>query len=759
MTPELGARPRASAEAPRAGSQSRAGRFPTAFRSVSPDTWALVAIAAAVTLANLPYLLGFFHSDPLDFRAGLNRGLSPGLLAGKSTIDPSNGFTSQAIGHLAALDLLHLHLPWWNPYEATGMPLLGETQSAALFPLTLFTALANGQLYEHLVLELIAGICTYRLLRRLDVAMPAALAGAIAFALNGKFAWFADAGVNPLPFLPMLLLGIERAYAAAREGRHGGWRLLAVAGALSAYAGFPEVAYPDALMAGAWLLWRCGCLDRRRELPHFVAKAALGAVAGLLLAAPILVAMGGYLSHADLGVHTGGALGSRHLGVVALPQLLLPYVYGQINSDPHATTWLAVGGYISTTLLLLAVLGAIAPGRRGLTGFLLAWLALVFAHMYGVPGLGRVLGVLPEMSRIQFYRYATAALELPVILLAALGVDWLARAPGDRRRLLAGGLGVAAAIGAAALHGHTVVAALGSAYHHRAYFDLSVIWGGLTALAVAGAALLRAARLRATLLVALVAVDALALFVVPEFAAPRATQVDLSPAAFLQAHAGESRFYTLGPIAPDYGSYFGLASFGVDDFPPTLYADYVHAHVSPGAAFVGFGSNARQRSQELLHHLAGYRQAAVRYVVTPASLSLPQSATTLRLVFASASARIYELAGARPYFGARGCTVGSSARTRARVDCSRSSTLVRRETSMAGWSAAVDGHSATIRRVDGVFQAVAVPAGVHEISFNYTPPEMHWALLGLLGGCGLMVAPLGRRLRRPRVGPPAPAST
>ena len=748
MTPELGARPLASADATRAGWQSWAGRLRAGLRSVSPDTWGLVAVAAAVTLANLPYLLGFFHSDPLDFRAGLNRGLTPGLLGGKSTIDPSNGFTSQAIGHLAALGLLHLHLPWWNPYEATGMPLLGETQSAALFPLTLFTALANGQLYEHLVLELVAGICTYRLLRRLDVVTPASLAGAIAFALNGKFAWFADAGVNPLPFLPMLLLGIERAYAAARAGRHGGWRLIAVAGALSAYAGFPEVAYPDALMAGAWLVWRCGYLDRRHELPHFVAKAGLGALAGLLLAAPMLVAMGGYLSHADLGVHSGGTLGSRHLGLAALPQLLLPYVYGQLNSDPHVGTWLAVGGYLSTALLLLAVLGAIAPGRRGLTLFLLAWVTLVFARMYGVPGLGRVLGVLPAMSQIQFYRYATAALELPVILLAALGIDWLARAPADLRRLAAGVLAVGAAFAAAALHGHAVVAGLGSARHHRAYFTFSVIWGGLTTAAVAAVALARTARVRAALLVAVVAVDALALFVVPEFAAPRATQVDLTPTAYLHAHAGESRFYTLGPIAPDYGSYFGLASFAVDDFPPTLYADYVHAHISPRAAFVGFGPSVQSLSRALELHLAAFRQAAVRYVVTPPRLSLPDNATALRLVFASASAKIYELVGASPYFSASGCNVASSARGRARVGCSHSSTLVRRETAMAGWSAAIDGHSVPIRRVDGLFQAVAVPAGVHDVSFSFMPPGMDWALAGLLAGGALMLAPLGRGLRR-----------
>lgn len=170
---------------------------------LSGDNWALLAITLAVVLANLPYLLGFFDPNPLDFRAGLTSSITHGLLGGRPWIDPANGFVNQAFGHRAALDLLHMHLPWWNPYEATGMPLAGETQSSALFPPTLLTAFFNGQIYEHMLLELAAGVCTYLLLRRIVLTRPAAVAGAIAFALNGKFAWFADATVNPLPFLPM----------------------------------------------------------------------------------------------------------------------------------------------------------------------------------------------------------------------------------------------------------------------------------------------------------------------------------------------------------------------------------------------------------------------------------------------------------------------------------------------------------------------------------------------------------------------------
>ena len=717
---------------------------PTSRLSISPHQWALLAIAAAVLIANLPYLLGIFDPNPLHFRSGLVTAITPGWLGGKPTIDPSYGFTSQAIGHRAALDLLHLHLPWWNPYEGTGMPLAGETQAAALFPPTLLTAVSNGQLYEHILLELIAGICTYLLLMRIRVARPAAVAGGIAFALCGKFAWFADATVNPLPFLPMLLLGIEWAVAATRSGRPGGWRLIAVAGALAVYAGFPEVAYINTLMAVFWVAWRCGCLGRPLLRP-FLTKIVLGGVAGTLLAAPMLVAMGTYLTHADLGAHTGNHLGSLHLVPSALPQLLMPYVYGQVNADPHSVIWLRVGGYLSATLLLLAALGLLAPGRRGLKLTLLGWGLLVFGRIYGVPLLGQVLGVLPEISRIQFYRYGTAALELPVILLAALGLDDLTRVPAHRRRLVWGGLAGMAVLGVAALSARPIVHSLGTRFPHRAFFHASIIWGTVTVVAVAAVALVRRAQARAFLLTLIVAVDAIVLFAVPEFAAPRSTKVDLAPVAYLRRHLDDGRFFTLGPIAPDYGSYFGLASVSVDDFPPRAYAAFVHRRLDPVVGFTGFRPPGPSAAHELLRHLDGYRAAGVRYVLTPAGQPLPGSPRGLGLVFRSPSTWIYRLAGASPYVGTAGCLTTSVARDTARVTCTQPSTLVRRETWLAGWSAQIDGRPTTIRRVEGLFQAVTVPAGSHVITFSFTPPGMGWALPGVLAGCALMFVPTVRR--------------
>jgi hypothetical protein len=149
-----------------------------------------------------------------------------------------------------------------------------------------------------------------------------------------------------------------------------------------------------------------------------------------------------------------------------------------------------------------------------------------------------------------------------------------------------------------------------------------------------------------------------------------------------------------------------------------------------------------------MRHLGGYRSAGVRYVLTPIGYPLRQSHTTFKLVFRSRTTSIYRLAGASNYFSAAGCRISSSGRTSAQVDCGRPAALVRRETWFPGWSAQVDGRPATIRRVDRLFQAVAVPVGSHRVTFSFEPPGMDFGLLGLLAGAALLCGPgLLARLR------------
>ncbi len=736
-----------------------------ALSRIPPDRAAMLLIAAVVVVANLPFLSGTFTANPLGPRGDLVSAFAGPATGGQPTLDPNNGFVSQALGHRAALDVIHLSLPWWNPYEGSGAPLAGEMQSAALFPPTLLTALGNGQLYEHILFELVAGLATFALLRRLEVSRWAAVAAGIAFGLNGTFAWFAHAPVNPVALLPLLLLGIEHAREAALEGRRGGWWMIAVAGALSVYAGFPETAYIDAVLGAVWFAWRCGTVsgpDRRRLL----VKGLAGALVGALLAAPIGVATIDYFNRGDLSTHGSSIYGSAHIPANGLPMLVMPYIFGPLTefAGPSAqltSVWVVLGGYLSTGLLMLAGLGAFSRGRRGLRLVLTGWILLVFARMYGqVPLLGHVLGWAPGMTRIAFFRYATPALELAVIVLAGLGLDDLVRVPAHRRRAL-WALGVMLIVVAAgALGARPLAATLGSKYASRPYYALAVAWGALVVIALAAASRFRHPALRARLLCAVVAVDVLVLFAAPELAAPRHVRVDSGPAAFLSRHLGEGRFFTLGPLQPNYGSYYGVAEADINDLPiPQTYADYITHHldqyVNP-TVFVGNTGGSRNpfapsTAAELLHNLSGYRQLGVSYVLTPSGQALGQSPTGFELAAKTPTAWIYHLTGAAPYFTAPGCAIRSSERQQAIITCPRATTLVRRETDLPGWSAQVDGAPATVNPSQKLFQSVRVPAGRHSVSFAYAPPGIAWGAAGFLAGLLGLAAPafpVSRRRRR-----------
>ena len=91
----------------------------------------------------------------------------------------------------------------------------------------------------------------------------------------------------------------------------------------------------------------------------------------------------------------------------------------------------------------------------------------------------------------------------------------------------------------------------------------------------------------------------------------------------------------------------------------------------------------------------------------------------------------------------------SSLPTCASPYCPRPATLVRRETALEGWSAAVGGRSLPIRTSDGLFQSVTVPAGSHRVTFSYVPPGIVWAGLAfLLGVLSLVFGPAASGKRR-----------
>jgi hypothetical protein len=774
-------------------------------------------IAVAVLVANAPGLLRLVDTNPLNIDAFLVATV-PRWLPGAPTADPNAGFLMQALGHLVTSDWFSGTIPWWNPYEGLGVPLAGDMQSGAFFPPTLLFGLANGLIWFQVVLELVAGWCTFALLVRLDVGRTVATAGGVAFALCGTFAWFAIEPIRVLCLLPLCLLGVERVLSAAMEDRRWGWRLLAVGLAGSILGGFPETTALDALLVGVWAMARM-LGPGRRHARAMAVKLGKAGVASLALALPLVVAFLGYLRFADTGAHAAGAYAYVTLRPRNLAQLLLPYSAGPIDGfhtsggvDTLAAFWGNVGGYLDATLVAAAVVGAVGRKNRILRLTLVGWVVVCLARTYGFPPVVHLLASVPGLRLIAFYRYGDPTWELAVVVLAALGLDDVARRR-TRFRVLAlsvGGVAAAAVVAAWVAYRDlsTALGPTGSVQLHRHRFAT----GSLAfALAVLGVLLvggwLAAGRPTGTpaggespdadsarrrwgraAMAAVVSVEAVAMLGVTYLSAPRPATADTGAVTWLQTHLGTYRFATLGPIQPNYGSYYRIAEVNVNELPlPRAWTRYVATHLDsntvPFEFTGGYASDPAgpKPAEEFTRNLSAFEAVGVRYVVVAASGLDPTGSrfpgpglspwpSGPLLVHRDGWSEIWQLPDPAPAFslsGARGCTVTAVDWDHARVTCDHPAVLVRRVQQAPGWTAEAGGRSLSVTAARsgpaGLFQQVTIPAGTTMVRFRYLPPGEWWAgPLAVLAWSGLAASAVATRRERRRRDPapdPGPPST
>lgn len=587
---------------------------------------ALLAVLAAPVLANLAAIVGFVKYEPQVKSSGLLTVLQKGIVPGQPYIDPNVGYNTYAVGHAAALSWLHGVVPWWNFYEGVGAPLAGSIQSASFFPLTLLMALSNGVLWFHLGLELLIGVATFFLLRELKCSPFAAAVGAIAFELNGSVAWLTNAPVNPVPFLPVMILGIEWSLNAVGARRRGGWVLLALGVWLTIVAGFPEVAVMNAALAVGWLVFRL--VQRHHETLRSLVRVAIGGVVGLLLAAPLLNVFVHAYRTGDLGFH------NQQLVDVALPrvglaQLVSPFFYGGIFDSTNQSVielWGREGGYAGVTVLVLALGGVFGRRERMMRVLLAAWAIVFLGYIYNVPVLHQIVESLPGLSHAAVFRYVTSSVLFCLCVLAALCID-------DLRTLAPASLfgrivpGLAVVIGVFAIGFFSTPAARQWTHLHLPKW----YWGslailGLTLLAIAVAVVVgarlgqgRGGRFAAIALGCILACEMFGFFEGPILAFPRQVSTDNSVVTFLRDNLGYQRYYTIGPAAPNYGSFYGIASLDLSDLPaPKVWTHFVHTKLNPCILpwQLGNGSptpGCEPAIFEFVAHSPTYEEAGVKY--------------------------------------------------------------------------------------------------------------------------------------------------
>lgn len=705
---------------------------------------ALIVLAPVLMASHL--LLGILLADPLLYTGGLTLGQVAGPVQGVPYIDPNNGVTTQALGVRAALDWVSGTVPWWNPYSGAGLPLAAEYQPAALSPLTLLMLLPNGMVWHQVVLQLLAGLGTYGLLRQLGLGRLAATTGALLYGFNGTLAWFAHGPATAAPYLPWLLWGIERAWAKASLGMGRGWRMISFAIGFSLLSGFPETAYIGGLLALAWSIAR-GAQAAPAVRKTYAARVAIGGIVGLGIAAPQWLAFFQYLPQAFLGGHEERFVHEALPAMAALPGLIAPYAHGPIfaftENRPHIhTVWGMIGGYATLALLVAAAHGFLA--RRWAMRWLLAgWIVLALGKTYGIEPAVTLLNLVPGVPLAAFYRYAPPSWCLALVILAAVGLDALARGmPRRGAAMLAATLVLVAGVaGGTILGAHLQDVVLHSVRERNWALGSAVVAVGA---ALACLWLLRSPARRApALLAAVLAAEAMLMYAIPTFSNPRAGRIDTEGIGFLRENLGLQRFFSLGPIAPNYGAYFGIASLNHNYLPVSRrWTEWMLAHLDSASTdpvvFDGARGGPASSAHELRRNIASYRAAGVKYIVARPGQDpfAPQRAggSAPGRVYSSAAMDIYELAEPSPYFEFSGsrCDAVIEGRTRLSATCDGPAKLVRRELHFPGWTAQVNGHAAPLAQHGSLFQSIELPAGRSAVRFAYSPPHVGWAWLACL---------------------------
>ncbi len=482
------------------------------------------------------------------------------------------------------------------------------------------------------------GVFTYALLIELRLGRLAALVGAGLYALNGAFVLVPHASIAPLPFLPLLLLGIQHARRAAVRGAPLGWSLIVVAVAYSLYAGFPETAYFDGLLAALWSVGALLSLPRG-AWPRFAGKLAAGSVIGVCLALPLIVPFAQYLRVAYLGCCHSGVYAHAWLPRVAMAFQLFPYSFGPIGMAhgtahgaevyaPIAIFWGEVGGWLGLLPLLLAIMAVLNTlwarvPHAWLRWMLFAWAIVWLARSYGLPWAIALVNLIPGVAATVAIRFVMPSVEFSVFVLAAFALtDWRRGVVPSRRHLtiIAACTAVVAA-GVLLASAETLRFDVPMPLLAAASIIISIAAAGFLLPVLAAASTLA----RAALAAGVVLLEAALLIGVPQLADLRSGRLDLGGVAYLQAHQGLSRAYSLGPFDVNYPAAFGVAVIDGTQLPmPQDWADYIHTRLDRYAdpiMFTGFeprelGGQPSQ-TEELLRNLASYEAVGVRHVLAP----------------------------------------------------------------------------------------------------------------------------------------------
>jgi hypothetical protein len=708
--------------------------------------------------------------------------------------DPGAAWTQwEASGVFLRRSLGQGELPFWDPYTGGGVPAMTNLTQAFFFPPSLLlVGLGNTVLLKNayfLALLMMAGWCTWCLLRRSGLSWQASFFGGLTFMLSGGLSSTVGSFIGQTACcLPVGLLAtrwfLERSSWAAAAA------LGLVFGSV-ALASFPPLLFAIfslcAVYACTELVWgACVKAPRQVAAMRFVSGSLLGIglVAFYYLPAFSLVSL---LPHVTSFYQDASS--QTRLPAWAPLQLLAPALMGGVPvwaNDPIPQISAGAFHYVGAVPLLMVVLAGTRHLRRPLWFVALCGAILAIGLMVGVAPFAQIRN-LPVLRTIHFGNYYGIVLDFLLALLAAAGFERL------REK------GVSAVRGWAAtsivLIGLFMILLIAfdlKVSSHPAYLDWLARYKLLLILTLVASTLMftvsgdlatrRHAPYCTWALLSLVLVEGTFNSWFPRQQRWEAWTHPPSYVAYLQRETSPGRVFTMGGVLyANSGSAFDVVQLdSMMTFNPPRIFDLYRRYANPKAYL--FLREAVNVPPEPVLDAAGISHLAVLNI-TPAFADL--KARGHELVFTDGFIQIFRRSGLPRYFFTSEFTVSSErdaleavglprpqreivverpppflsrpnlamSVAPVRVDrfsnnhvqlslvAPRAGFVYASDSFFPGWRATVNGKAAPIEPANYAFRAVQVPPGSVTIELRYVPPGL-WLGLGISGISVVIVAGL-----------------
>lgn len=321
-------------------------------------------------------------------------------------------------------------LPLWDATSFSGVPLLGNIQSGALYPLNiLFFMFPFSTAWTILIMSqpLLAGIFLFLFLRHKKLDIISSLVGSVCFSFSGfSIAWLTWGTIlSTLCWLPLLLLSFDMIHQSSRKTR---WRLLFIFSLISAFfGGHLQIFLYSMLVLGSYALWNF----RKVKMQQVYVMHVIIPLVVLVLTAPVWSRLLLYLPDTSRIAGSAWTVEGFFIPLKHLVQFVVPDFFGNPATLNYWGVWNygEMVGYIGVIGILFAIVGISVQSGFWVGIIVVALLFAVDSPLSRLPFSFHI----PILSSLQPTRLLSVV-DFGLSILAAYGMSTLVK--GDKKKQL-----------------------------------------------------------------------------------------------------------------------------------------------------------------------------------------------------------------------------------------------------------------------------------------------------------------------------------